>query len=244
MNKIMTIGAFAGTSFVVIIFWLILYNANNPEFFENVVLNPSKEKNKSITYQVQFISTQPEGVDGKYFVKKNNTWFLYAMLQNQPYWMDVAKTEYKDGAIFKQIPDITHIAIQYIAKEGYKITNVTGEGNFTTSFDIDGDKKNDFVLMKEIEWDTSEPRVKKEFRTKTIIGHVDVETIKPPMKSVKMDIEKIILITKNYPDLLTDEEVDILLSYTIGTAYGFVDPEVDQKAMEIMFKLIGEEFYE
>lgn len=204
--------------------------------------NP-EEKNKSITYQVQFISNQPEGVDGKYFVKKNNTWFLYAMLQNEPYWIDIAKTEYKDGAIFKQIPDITHIAIQYIVKKGYKITNVTGDGNFTTSFDIDGDKKNDFVLIKEIEWDTSEPRVKKEFRTKTIIGHVDVEPIKPPMEKIKMDIETIIFIERNYPDLLTDDEVDILISYTIGKSYGLVDPEVDHKAMNILFKLVKEGFY-
>ena len=55
---------------------------------------------------------------------------------------------------------------------------------------------------------------------------------------MKMEVDNIINLTKAYPDLLTDEEVNILLSVAIGKGHGMEDPEVDVKAIKIMYKII------
>ena len=55
---------------------------------------------------------------------------------------------------------------------------------------------------------------------------------------MKMEVDNIINLTKAYPDLLTDDEVNILLSVAIGKGHGMEDPEVDVKAIKIMYKII------
>jgi len=55
---------------------------------------------------------------------------------------------------------------------------------------------------------------------------------------MKIDVENIINLTKTYPDLLTDDEVNILLSVAIGKGHGMEDPEVDVKAIKIMNRVI------
>ena len=51
-------------------------------------------------------------------------------------------------------------------------------------------------------------------------------------------VESIIGIEKKYPNLLTNEELDILLSHSIGKQYGLVDQEVDEQAQKIMWKVL------
>ena len=51
-------------------------------------------------------------------------------------------------------------------------------------------------------------------------------------------VESIIGIEKKYPNLLTNEELDILLSHSIGKQYGLVDQEVDAEAQKIMWKVL------
>ncbi len=57
---------------------------------------------------------------------------------------------------------------------------------------------------------------------------------------MKMNIESIMELVKNNPDLLTDDEVDILLSIAVGRGHGFTDPEVDAKGEKIMWKIAGQ----
>ncbi len=201
-----------------------------PEFVQD-------DKDKVVTFQINFVSSHPNDIDGRYFVKKGSDWFLYSNLQELPYWLNVGKMEFTNEMTFKQVPDISHLAIQYLPNDDLDIVNVTGDGNYTVNFDIDGDKKPDHVIIKEVEWDDSKPKIVKEFRTNSIYGKVKVEPVKLPIPEIKMNIQTLIEIEKNYPDLLSDEEVDILLSYTIGRGYGMVDHVVDQKAMKIMWKL-------
>jgi len=198
----------------------------------------AQEKDNYVTYQINFESSYPEGIDGRFFVKKHNDWILYSPLQPQPFWLDVGKQEHRDGMLFKQIPNITHLAIQYWTTSNIEIVEVIGNGNFTTNMDIDGDKKTDYVFIKEVEWDDSPPKSGWEFRTNTISSKVVVKPVILPMETMKIDIETIIEITKKYPDLLTDEEVDILLSHTIGKGYGMIDQEVDSEAQKIMWKVL------
>ena len=105
---------------------------------------------KIVTYQISFNSNLPEGVIGKLFVKKHHEWFLYSMLEGQPYSTDVGTLEYNAGSRFEQLPEITQLAIQYIPNNKIQIINVTGDGNYTTDFDIDGDMKPDHVFLKNL----------------------------------------------------------------------------------------------
>ena len=199
----------------------------------------AQKQDRFVTYQVNFVSSHPDGIDGRFFVKKGDNWMLYAQLQYHPFWLDVGKIEYTREMVFKQVPDITHLAIQYwTTTDDFEIVDIAGDGNFTTSFDIDRDGKEDFVYIKQVKWDDSNPRSQWEFRTNSISASVEVKPIKSPIESMKIDVQTIIDIEKNYPDLLTDEEVDILLSHTIGKGYGMIDHEVDEEAQKIMWKVL------
>jgi len=197
----------------------------------------TKNNDKLVTYEISFNSNLPDGIIGKLFVKKHHEWFLYSMLEGQPYSTDVGTLEYKGGSRFEQLPEITQLAIQYIPNNKIQIINVTGDGNYTNDFDIDGDMKPDYVFIKNVVWDDSEPKLDLQYRTQSINAHVDVSEMKQPMEIMRMDIENIINLTKNHPDLLSDSEVDILLSKAIGNSYGYTDLEVDRKAQAIMWKI-------
>lgn len=229
MKKIITVLAIMAFVSTAIAYSFLNYYIDTDIFAE--------EKDRVVTFQINFVSSHPEGIDGRYFVKKGSEWMLYSNLQDMPYWINVGKMEFTNEMTFKQLPNITHLAIQYLPNDDHNIINVTGDGNYTVNFDIDGDKKPDHVLIKEVEWDDSKPKILKEFRTNSIYGNVKVEPVKLPIPEIIMNIQTLIDIEKNYPDLLSDEEVDILLSYTIGRGYGMVDHIVDQKAMKIMWKL-------
>ena len=198
----------------------------------------SQEQDKKVIFQIQFITSTPEEVDGRFFVKKGDDWIMYAEL-NQPYWTNVGKIEHKDGAIFKELPNISHLAIQFWTTEQYTIKNITGDGNYTRSIDINNNEKaDDHVFIKEIEWDDSEPTIPKEWRTETIHAVVQTEKSEQHQDIMKMNIQTIINIVQKYPSLLTDDEVDILLSQAVGKGFGMVDHKVDDKAQKIMWRVL------
>lgn len=189
--------------------------------------------------QIKYLSNNPDFIEARMFAKKGDTWLYYGnpVGHGQDFW-DVGKVEYDGHSTFINDPTIQKIAIQYRPSDDVEIIEILGDGEYTNDFDIDGDGKNDHVISKEVKWDFSKPKLNKEFRTVSVSGKVVYDFILPSFAETKLSIEKIIEIEKNHPELLSDEEVDILLSYVIGKSYGFVDEEVDKKVSAIMLKLI------
>lgn len=71
--------------------------------------------------------------------------------------------------------------------------------------------------------------------TELTVKTKSVQTI--DRKTMEIRLDNIIYLETEYPDLLTDEEANILISQIIGQGYGYSDPEVDQKADKIIDKI-------
>lgn len=71
--------------------------------------------------------------------------------------------------------------------------------------------------------------------TEITIKPKSVQTI--DRKTMEVILDNIIYLETEYPDLLTDEEANVLISQAVGKGYGYSDPEVDQKADKILDKI-------
>ncbi len=116
--------------------------------------------------------------------------------------------------------------IQYDCSEGYK-KNYEINSLFQNQSRWFNCVPNDFIIVPDCTYGINEET-----------GWCDPE--QDSKQLMKINIENILELVKNNPDLLTDDEVDILLSIAVGKGNGFTDPEVDAKGEKIMWKIAGQ----